>query len=51
MSMTIGSYGKTKQIDLIPSPDSYYQTIKIRKQQKATEAQKLNFEMWSENKF
>lgn len=51
MDLTVGSNGRTKQMELIPKPDSYYQTIKIRKQETANETQKVNFELWSANKF
>jgi predicted metalloprotease with PDZ domain len=49
--ITIGCNGKTKEIRLTPEADKYYKIIKIRKQEKMSETQKVNFELWSGNKF
>lgn len=49
--LTIGSSGKSKEIEMIPVPDSYYKTVKIKKQVRVIEEQKLNFELWCANKF
>ncbi|MBA3705887.1 MAG: M61 family metallopeptidase, partial [Bacteroidetes bacterium] len=51
MILIIATNGITKQIELQPSPNSYYKIVEIKKQIAANELQKINFETWSKNKF
>lgn len=49
--ITFASSGIIKSANISPKPGAFYKTIKIQKLSKATEEQKKNFELWSNNKF
>jgi predicted metalloprotease with PDZ domain len=49
--IVLATNGIVKHLELKPQPNSYYQTVKMIKQQSADENQKNNFIDWSNNKF
>ncbi len=51
LEIEFASGGIIKLIKLIPQPGAFYKTIKMRKQAKATDEQKKNYELWSKTKF
>lgn len=51
MQIEFSSAGMVKSVELIPQPNSFYKTIKMRKQTNASDEQKRNYELWSSIKF
>jgi predicted metalloprotease with PDZ domain len=51
MKLSVSSNGSVKEIIIDPQPDAYYKIVKIKKLKDAGASEKLNFEMWSANKF
>ncbi|CAN5400802.1 hypothetical protein BH10BAC1_BH10BAC1_04710 [soil metagenome] len=51
MEITFVSSGMMKHASILPQPEAYYKTIKMQKQKNASDEQKENFELWSNNKF
>lgn len=51
MEIEFASGGIIKLVNLVPQTGAFYKTIKMRKQAKANEEQKRNFELWSQSKF
>lgn len=51
LKITFASNGIVKQTELIPTPNSYYKIVSMKKCSFANEIQKNNFENWSKNKF
>lgn len=51
MEITFASAGIVKTVKVNPKPGAFYKTIKMQKQGKASDEQKQNFELWSNNKF
>lgn len=51
LEIEFASAGIIKLANLIPQSGAFYKTIKMRKQSKANEEQKTNFELWSNTKF
>ena len=51
IQITFSSNGIVKTVSINPQPGAFYKTIKMQKQVKASEDQKKNFELWSNNKF
>lgn len=50
-TITFASGGQIKSVEVVPQPKSCYQTVKMRKSDKASDAQKKNYELWSGAKF
>jgi predicted metalloprotease with PDZ domain len=51
LKLTINSNYKTKEVNLLPNPNSYYKTAKVVKLNDASETKRENYELWSKNKF
>lgn len=51
LQITFSSNGIIKSANINPQPGAFYKIIKMQKQAKASEDQKNNFELWSNNKF
>lgn len=51
LQIEFSSGGMVKSVELIPQPNSFYKTIKMRKQKNAGDEQKINYECWSSLKF
>ncbi len=51
LKITFASGGIVRTAELIPQPKAFYKIVKMRKQEKANEEQKKNYEVWSGIKF
>ena len=51
MHITFASSGIVKSATIQPKPGAFYKTIKMQKQKIASDEQKKNFELWSNNQF
>jgi predicted metalloprotease with PDZ domain len=51
LSLNIVSGGITKQLSLMPKPNTYYKIVFVEKKSSSTENQKASFESWSNIKF
>lgn len=51
LNITVSTMGVLRQLILETSGDIYFRTAQIKKSEKATTQQKINFELWSMNKF
>lgn len=51
LQLAVASNALVKTIELVPEPGSYYKLVRIQRQEKVTDQQKANYELWSGNKF
>ncbi|MFY9307941.1 MAG: M61 family peptidase [Bacteroidia bacterium] len=49
--LTVATMGKTRQVEIKPFPHAYYKVVQVKKQNTATEEQRVNFKKWSNNNF
>jgi predicted metalloprotease with PDZ domain len=51
LELTVASNTIIKKLALDPKPGHYYRLVKIQRQKEVSEAQKMNYELWSSTKF